>query len=60
MTGYLLEMNPDASFALRFSVANMRCAGRVEEKARVDGRKPLASYGGKCQPLVCQDSLCEG
>ena len=44
MTGYLLEMKPDASFALRFSVANMRCAGRVEEKARVVGRKLLASY----------------
>jgi hypothetical protein len=48
MTGYLLEMKPDASFALRLSVPNMRCAGRVEEKARVDGRKLFASYCGKC------------
>jgi hypothetical protein len=56
MTGYLLEMKPDASFALRFPVPNMRCAGRVEEKARVVGRKLLASCCDKRQPLVCRNS----
>ena len=45
ITGYLLEMKPEASLALRFSVAKMRAAGRVDEKARDDGvRMLLASY----------------
>lgn len=37
-------MNPEASLALRFSVAKMRAAGRVDEKARVGVRKLLESY----------------
>jgi hypothetical protein len=37
-------MNPDASFAFRFSVANMRAAGRVEEKALVGVRRLFESY----------------
>lgn len=43
MTGYLDEMKPDASLALRFSVAKMRAAGRVDEKAREGVRKLLES-----------------
>jgi hypothetical protein len=36
-------MNPDASFALRCSVANMRAAGRVDEKALEGVRRFLDS-----------------
>lgn len=44
MTGYLREMNPEASFALRCSVAKMRAAGRVEAKPLNGVRKLLESY----------------
>jgi hypothetical protein len=40
MTGYFCEMKPDASFALRLPVPNMRAAGRVDVKAR-DGVRML-------------------
>lgn len=44
MTGYFCEMKPDASFALKLPVPNMRAAGRVEEKAREGVRKLFDSY----------------
>ena len=44
MTGYLREMNPDASFALRFSVPIKRAAGRVDEKFREGVRRLLESW----------------
>lgn len=37
-------MKPEASFALRFPVPNMRAAGRVEEKARDGVRMLFVSY----------------
>jgi hypothetical protein len=44
MTGYFWEMKPDASFARRFSVAKIRAAGRVDEKAREGVRMLFESY----------------
>jgi hypothetical protein len=44
MTGYFEEMNPEASFARRLSVPNMRAAGRVEEKFRDGVRRLFVSY----------------
>jgi hypothetical protein len=46
ITGYLLEMKPEASFALRCSVPKMRAAGRVDEKARDGVRMLFESCGG--------------
>jgi hypothetical protein len=37
-------MKPDASFALRLPVPNMRAAGRVDEKARDGMRMLFVSY----------------
>jgi hypothetical protein len=44
MTGYFWEMKPDASFARRFSVAKIRAAGRVDEKARDGVRRLFENY----------------
>jgi hypothetical protein len=59
MTGYFWEMKPDASFALRFSVANMRAAGRVEENARDGVRKLFESYvmGQQLLRIYVEDNL---
>ena len=46
MTGYVLEIKPEASLAFRFSVAKMRAAGRVDEKARDGVRMLFESCGG--------------
>lgn len=43
MTGYWREMKPEASLARRFSVAMMRAAGLVEEKARWGVRRLFES-----------------
>jgi hypothetical protein len=44
-------MKPDASFALKLSVPNMRAAGRVDEKARDGVRKLFESYSVNQQLL---------
>jgi len=41
MTGYLDEMNPEASFAFRGSVAKMRDTGRVDVKVLEVWRRDL-------------------
>ena len=46
MTAYLLVIKPEASLAFRFSVAKMRAAGRVDEKARDGVRMLFESCGG--------------
>jgi hypothetical protein len=52
ITGYFREIKPEASFALRCSVAKMRAAGRVDEKALAGVRKLLESWWGSGQPLI--------
>lgn len=44
MTGYLREIKPEASLALRFSVPMKRAAGRVDEKFREGVRRLWESY----------------